>query len=89
MEREESKPPARPREVMLGFVLDAAEGPGLRRVGLPTPSPGEARIRVLRSGVCTTDLEMIRGYKVTPHPPHPTQTLSLTAAGGRARQDGF
>ena len=68
---------------MLGFVLDAAEGPGLRRVGLPTPSPGEARIRVLRSGVCTTDLEMIRGYKVTlppPPPPPPTVSQSVSPA---------
>ena len=49
---------------MQGYVLDAAAGPGLQG-GLPLPSPGlgEALIRVLRSGVCSTDLEMIKGYK--------------------------
>ena len=49
---------------MLGYVLDAATGPGLREaLPIPEPAPGEALIRVLRSGVCSTDLEMILGYK--------------------------
>lgn len=26
------------------------------------PSPGEARVRVLKAGVCNTDLELVRGY---------------------------
>jgi threonine dehydrogenase-like Zn-dependent dehydrogenase len=29
---------------------------------LPEPPPGEARIRVLRAGVCNTDLELVKGY---------------------------
>jgi len=28
----------------------------------PAPPPGEALIRILRAGVCNTDLEMVRGY---------------------------
>ena len=49
---------------MLGYVLDAAAGPGLQgQLAMPQPAPAEALIRVLRSGVCSTDLEMILGYK--------------------------
>ncbi len=29
---------------------------------IPAPSPGEALIRVLRAGICNTDLELLRGY---------------------------
>ena len=29
----------------------------------PTPGPGEVLVRVLRAGICQTDLEMIRGYR--------------------------
>lgn len=29
---------------------------------VPDPPPGEARVRVLRAGICNTDLELIRGY---------------------------
>jgi threonine dehydrogenase-like Zn-dependent dehydrogenase len=34
------------------------------RTDLPTPAPppGEALVRVLRAGICNTDLELIRGY---------------------------
>jgi threonine dehydrogenase-like Zn-dependent dehydrogenase len=28
----------------------------------PVPPPGEALVRILRAGVCNTDLEMVRGY---------------------------
>ncbi|MBS0018515.1 MAG: alcohol dehydrogenase catalytic domain-containing protein [Arthrospira sp. SH-MAG29] len=28
----------------------------------PTPPPGEALVRVLRAGICNTDLELLRGY---------------------------
>jgi threonine dehydrogenase-like Zn-dependent dehydrogenase len=28
----------------------------------PTPQPGEAPVRVLRAGVCETDLQLVRGY---------------------------
>lgn len=29
----------------------------------PVPAPGEVLVRVLRAGVCATDLELVRGYK--------------------------
>ncbi|HEY6552581.1 MAG TPA: alcohol dehydrogenase catalytic domain-containing protein [Vicinamibacteria bacterium] len=41
------------------------EGRSVRlRDDLPEPEPpsGEARVRVVRAGVCNTDLEMVRGY---------------------------
>lgn len=31
-------------------------------IPVPEPSPGEALVRVLRAGICNTDLELIRGY---------------------------
>ncbi|MBI3932224.1 MAG: alcohol dehydrogenase catalytic domain-containing protein [Acidobacteria bacterium] len=31
-------------------------------IPVPEPPPGEVRIRVLRAGVCNTDLELVRGY---------------------------
>ena len=30
----------------------------------PTPGPGEVLVRVLRAGVCETDLQLIKGYMV-------------------------
>jgi threonine dehydrogenase-like Zn-dependent dehydrogenase len=29
---------------------------------LPVPAPGEALVKVLRAGICNTDLELVRGY---------------------------
>lgn len=31
-------------------------------VPIPTPPPGEALVRVVRAGICNTDLELLRGY---------------------------
>jgi threonine dehydrogenase-like Zn-dependent dehydrogenase len=31
-------------------------------IPMPEPKPQEARVRVLRAGVCNTDLELLRGY---------------------------
>ncbi|MGB0387965.1 MAG: MDR/zinc-dependent alcohol dehydrogenase-like family protein [Ardenticatenaceae bacterium] len=31
-------------------------------LAIPTPPPGESLIRVLKSGICNTDLELMRGY---------------------------
>lgn len=33
-----------------------------RDVPVPEPAKGEALIRVLRAGVCNTDLELLAGY---------------------------
>ncbi|MCB9136371.1 MAG: alcohol dehydrogenase catalytic domain-containing protein [Anaerolineales bacterium] len=34
----------------------------LRKVPVPTPSSGEALVRVLLAGICATDLELVKGY---------------------------
>ncbi len=34
----------------------------VRDVVVPTPAPDEALVRVVRAGVCSTDLELLRGY---------------------------
>lgn len=31
-------------------------------IDIPQPPPGEALVRVLRAGICNTDLELLRGY---------------------------
>jgi threonine dehydrogenase-like Zn-dependent dehydrogenase len=31
-------------------------------IAIPTPPPGEALVRVVRAGICNTDLELLRGY---------------------------
>jgi len=31
-------------------------------IPIPTPPPGEALVRVVRAGICNTDLELLRGY---------------------------
>ncbi|BDI15038.1 alcohol dehydrogenase [Nostoc cf. commune SO-36] len=31
-------------------------------ISIPEPPPGEALVRVLRAGICNTDLELLRGY---------------------------
>ena len=31
-------------------------------IPIPEPPPGEALVRVLRAGICNTDLELLRGY---------------------------
>eukprot|EP00536_Pseudo-nitzschia_multiseries_P001456 jgi/Psemu1/3381/gm1.3381_g len=50
---------------MKGFVVsNAGDTHGSLRndLPIPTPGPGEALIRVLRAGVCNTDLEILKGY---------------------------
>jgi threonine dehydrogenase-like Zn-dependent dehydrogenase len=34
----------------------------LTNIPIPEPPPGEALVRVLRAGICNTDLELLRGY---------------------------
>ncbi|GIL67721.1 hypothetical protein Vafri_21049 [Volvox africanus] len=49
---------------MLALTFSASTGRAvleLKRT-IPSPGPGEALIRVLRAGICSTDLEICRGY---------------------------
>lgn len=38
------------------------DGVRVEDVPVPAPGPGEALVRVLRSGICNTDVELARGY---------------------------
>jgi len=51
-------------ETMLAFAIpNAGDTFGkVMRVPKPSPEPGFALIRVLRAGVCNTDLEILQGY---------------------------
>jgi threonine dehydrogenase-like Zn-dependent dehydrogenase len=52
-----------PTTTMQALVFDAATNAlEVRRVPLPDPVPGEALVRVLRAQVCSTDIEITRGY---------------------------
>jgi threonine dehydrogenase-like Zn-dependent dehydrogenase len=35
---------------------------GLKKVQDPVPGPGEALVKVLKAGICNTDLEILKGY---------------------------
>ncbi|CAH1786361.1 unnamed protein product [Owenia fusiformis] len=49
--------------MMQAVVFTAATGaPELQDVPIPEPSPGEALVRVIRAGICNTDLEIFKGY---------------------------
>lgn len=50
--------------VMRAFVV-GSDGQGTLRSDVPVPRPreGEALVRVLRAGICNTDIELMRGYK--------------------------
>jgi len=51
------------QKTMLAFKIDAENPQGkVQEVPIPSPLPGEALIKVLRAGVCNTDLEIQRGY---------------------------
>lgn len=47
---------------MTGLWLEDGEVRVRDDLPVPDPPPGEARVRVLRAGVCATDLELVRGY---------------------------
>ncbi len=46
---------------MIALVFDSGEI-SLNKVQDPVPAPGEALIKVLKAGICNTDLEIKRGY---------------------------
>jgi threonine dehydrogenase-like Zn-dependent dehydrogenase len=48
---------------MRALVLDRGRISMHTDVHDPVPAPGEVLVRVLRAGVCETDLQLIRGYK--------------------------
>ena len=51
---------------MLAYVVEKTGSSScigqVKRIPKPTPAPGQALIRVLRAGVCNTDLEILKGY---------------------------
>jgi threonine dehydrogenase-like Zn-dependent dehydrogenase len=51
---------------MLAYVVEKTGSSScigqVKRIPRPTPAPGQALIRVLRAGVCNTDLEILKGY---------------------------
>ena len=46
---------------MQAVVLDEA-GLKISDAAVPTPRPGEVLVRVLKAGICETDLQLVRGY---------------------------
>ena len=68
-------------------------------VPVPEPPPGEALVRVLRAGICNTDLELVRGYYpftgipgvigrvVSSHEPGDASTLPGVLAADRDARD--
>src|SRR5438876_277369 len=47
---------------MIAAVLGGNEPPRLEERPAPAPAVGEALVRVLLAGVCSTDLELAKGY---------------------------
>ena len=46
----------------MGFFVSGSNGSLRRDLPIPKPKQGEALVRVLRAGVCNTDLEILEGY---------------------------
>ena len=47
---------------MRGLVLERGSATFRSDLSAPEPNPGETRVRVLRAGVCATDLALLAGY---------------------------
>ncbi len=47
---------------MQGIWLEKQQLQLKTNLPIPSPPPGEAKIKVLRAGICNTDLELLRGY---------------------------
>ena len=48
--------------IMQGIWLEEKQLQLKKDLPIPEPQPGEAKVRVLRAGICNTDLELLRGY---------------------------
>ena len=51
---------------MRALVVDDGQLRFRNDVADPEPPPGEVLVRVLQAGICNTDLEILRGYRVSP-----------------------
>jgi threonine dehydrogenase-like Zn-dependent dehydrogenase len=49
-------------KIMKGLWLENNQLELRTNIPIPEPPPGEALVRVLRAGICNTDLELIKGY---------------------------
>jgi len=49
------------QETMLAYVVDG-ESASIQTIPVPTPEPRECLVKVSRSGICNTDLEILKGY---------------------------
>ncbi|MDD4890389.1 MAG: alcohol dehydrogenase catalytic domain-containing protein, partial [Phycisphaerae bacterium] len=47
---------------MRAVVLDGEKLRFLKGYAAPKPAPGECLVRVLAAGICSTDLELVKGY---------------------------
>ena len=50
------------KKIMKGIWLEKQKIELKQNLPIPEPSSGEALVKVLRAGICNTDLELIRGY---------------------------
>ena len=48
-------------DTMLAYVVEG-ESASVQTVPVPSPAPGECLVKVSRSGICNTDLEILKGY---------------------------
>lgn len=48
---------------MKAFYVGEAGGELRTELPVPTPGPSDALVRVLRAGICNTDMELMQGYK--------------------------
>jgi D-arabinose 1-dehydrogenase-like Zn-dependent alcohol dehydrogenase len=46
---------------MRAIVVERPESISLTEIDMPSPGPGEARVRSVVAGVCRTDLDIVRG----------------------------
>ncbi len=75
-----------PREMTAAVVRDGRIG--LRTMPLPDPSPGEALLRIRMSGICGTDLELLRGYQEFSGVPGHELVAEVVRAPGREDLEG-